>query len=290
MTCTNVPLNIQTDAAIPCSLKCLFHYKYGDSACTIRNENTVLVMSYDGASDIVFNSVKYTPTEIRIYKPSLHTYSGSSASAELVILHTSNIGGLLVCIPITIGGAQTRGSYLLSDLLAAAPSKRDETTSPTIPDFNANYFIPKSRYFTYEGPLPYVECSKSANYNYVVFHKRFGSIPISNESFKILDALLNQHLIAPAVKTDISLYVNTKGTTSNGFAGEDQIYIDCQPTGHSVEEVVTKDAPPAKTNDAMMSIIIILIGILLIFGTFSLMKFVLGKVSKSSLPIKKINP
>ena len=279
-TCTSVPLDIQTDGATKCNLKCLFHYKYSDSACAIKNNTTSISISYDGTSDVVFNNVKFTPTEIRIFKPSLHTYSGKSAEAEIIIVHNSSQGGLLICVPLTKSNTLTRGSYLLEDIISAAPT--EGTSSANIPDYNANYLIPTSRYFTYNGPLPYGPCN-TETYHYVVFHPQFGSIGLTSETMKSLEGILNPHYIA---STKGSVFVNIKGTTSNGFAGDGQIYIDCQPTGQSEEEIIFKDTTelPTVSNDIVMNLLMIICGIILIYATFMIMKMVLGKVSKGSAP------
>jgi hypothetical protein len=238
-----------------------------------------MTIHYDGASDVVYNNVKYKPEFIYIFKPSIHKYSGLNESAELIIHHTSNQGGLLVCVPITVGRAITKGSYLLKEIISACPSEINGSSSPNIPDFNANYLIPSSRYFTYEGPFMNQSCN-SPIFQYVVFHPRYGSISIDDTTFKLLD-----NLIHPDVTINAStgpVFVNMKGTTSNGFAGDGQIYIDCQPTGVSEEEVVFKEPGSVATipSDILMTILLLLIGIALMYGTFLLMKLVLGNVNK----------
>ena len=290
MTCQNAPIDIQTDGAEKCSLKCRLNYKYGDSSCSMTNWNLVLLIGYDGVSDVVFNNVKYKPERIYIFKPSIHTYSGQPAEAEIFMFHSSNQGGLIISIPIVIGAKMTQGSYLMKDLISAAP-KQGERSSPSIADYNANYLIPKSRYYTYEAPFINSPCN-SLLYQYVVFHPKYGALSISKETFKILDALVQPMYGVTASKGICA--VNMIGTTNNGFNGDGQIYIDCQPTGQSEEEIVYKEtgAVSKMPNDTLMSILMIVIGVVIIFGTFMAMKFVLGHVSvitnKSNLvPIKK---
>jgi len=278
MTCVTPPIDIQTDGAAKCSLKCLLHYKYGDSSCFVQNFNTALLMKYDGKSDVVYNNMNYTPVAVYILKPSIHTFSGKPADAEVLIIHQNNQGGFYICVPITIGNRLTKGSYLLKDIIAAAPSI-GKSASLNIPDFNANYLIPSSRYFTYQGPdLNQTACT-GRQIQYVVFHPRYGSISIERDTFKILDALVQPSYIPVSKGT---VFVNMKGTTSNGFAGDGQIYIDCQPTGESEEEVVFKDVGtiPTIPNDILMTILLIVIGVALIYGTFVLMKLFLGNVNK----------
>ena len=278
MTCLSPPLDIKTDGASKCSSKCLLHYKYGDSSCFIRNLNTMLYVAYNGVSDVVYNNVKYNPVGLRINKPSLHKYSGRSENAEIMIVHGSNQGYLCICVPITINSTFTKGSYLLKDIISASPM--EGSASANIADFNANYLIPRSRYYTYEGPVIGNPKCDGPRAQYVVFHPRYGgAISISDETFKLLDKLVQPSYIATS---EGDVFVNLKGTTANGFAGDGQIYIDCQPTGVSEEEVVFKDAAPLDVypNETLMTILMIVIGAAFIYGTFVLMKFVLGNVNK----------
>jgi carbonic anhydrase len=279
MTCLSPPLDIQTDGAKQCSLKCLLHYKYGNSACKATTTLNSLHFSYDGVSDVVYNNTKYKPVKVIIVKPSLHKYSGKPASAELLIFHTSNQGGLIISVPITIETKSTRGSYLLKDLISSAPAQG--TASPSIADYNCNYLIPNSRYFTYSGPSIGSGCN-TPSFQYVVFHPSYGSMSISDTTFKVLDRLIQPTYMAASTGP---VFVNLKGTTSNGFAGDGQIYIDCQPTGQSEEEVVFKEPSTVGAqipNDVLMTILLIVIGAALIYGTFRLMKLVLGNVKMSS--------
>jgi len=280
MTCLKPPLDIQTDGSEKCSLKCRLHYKYGDSSCRMANYNVFINIQYDGVSDVVFNNVKYTPNSILLVRPSLHTYSGQPAAAEIMIFHTSNQGGLVISVPLVVGAKLTQGSYLLKDIISAGPKSGDGSASPSIADFNINYLIPKSRYYTYEGPgIGQTSCN-SMLFQYVVFHPRYGAISISSETFKVLEALVQPLSFITASRGICA--VNMTGTTNNGFDGDGQIYIDCQPTGESEEEVVYKEAGAVSTmpNDTLMTILMIVIGVVIIFATFMIMKFVLGNVSK----------
>ena len=280
MTCVKPPFDIQTDGATKCSLKCLLHYKYGDSACMISNSNSYLAVQYDGVSDVVFNNVKYDPKAILIYKPSLHKYAGKPAVAELLILHTSSQGLMYICIPITVDTKLTRGSYLLKDIISVAPTSGG-SASPSIADFNANYFIPSSRYYTYQAVGLGSSCN-GQQAQFVVFHPDYGSLSITKETFAVLDKLVQPSYIETSRG---AVSVNMTGTTTNGFAGDGQIYIDCQPTGVSEEEVVFKEpssVPGGAPNESLMTLLLIVIGAALIYGTFMVMKFVLNSVGKSS--------
>ena len=241
MAC-KVPLDIVRQQTDKCELKCKLWYNYGNSSCLLTNKKDRISIVYDGQSDIMFNSVPYKPTEIQIFKPSIHMYDGENADAELIILHTGGQNGLQICIPITMSQQMTTntGSQILEELIENAPTTSGAITV-NIPDFNANYLIPKCAYFSYAGgkingnSITGFTCSESAaQVQYVVVHQRHGSITLKKETLDTLGTLITDHFMP--YYTGKSFY-NEIGTTQNGFSGDGQIYIDCQPTDADSELV-----------------------------------------------------
>lgn len=258
MSC-NVPINIVRQQTDRCNLKCKLWYNYGNSSCLIRNSKDQLIITYDGASDVMFNSVPYKPTEIRIFKPSIHSYDGVYAEAELIIAHSGGRNGLLICIPITISGSSspTKGTTIVEDIIKNTTDSTEAMTL-NIQDFNANNLIPKSSYFSYVGPLPYGECQPIQNAQYVVFHQKHGSIIVGQESIDNLGKLIHDAYIP--IHEGKSFF-NEKGTIENGFAGDGQIYIDCQPTDED-SEVVYQEATTKPMNlEWLWSSLLVIIGI-----------------------------
>lgn len=275
MSC-NAPINIVRKEASPCSLKCLYWYNYGNSSCTVTNQSDSLLIRYDGSSDVMLNSLKYNPTEIRIYKPSIHTFEGQPADAEIVITHNSDNGGLLVCIPIMANANSnaSTGTNLLNDIIEHAP-KQKESTTLNIQDFNLNYLIPKSAYYTYMGTVPYGTCG-TAQYQYVVFPKT--SIQIQKST---LDAL-GEHIHDSYISVHPGQsYYNEKGTSQNGFSGDGQIYIDCQPTSEDGDEIIYKEPVAAKpmNMDWVYVIMYFIIGFLFMYGMVKGMTKVFAYIS-----------
>jgi carbonic anhydrase len=245
MSCT-APLNIVKKTAGRCSLKCLLWYNYTASTCTIKTNTDYISIHYDGSSDVMYNSVKYKPKELRLYRPSLHTFDGYHADAELLVVHTSSSGGLMIGLPIT-GNSDKNGStasVLLSEIIKNAPETGNSVTI-NLQDFNLNYVIPKSPYFSYIGTAPFDGCTSSTMYNYVVFPKQ--SIYINRST---LDALANAINESEMPTHEGDAFWNEKGTTNNGFSGDGQIYIDCQPTGQE-EEILYKEDSSANKNANM---------------------------------------
>ena len=272
MSCT-APINIIQREADKCSLKCLLWYNYGSSSCTVTNQSDALLIRYDGSSDVMFNSLKYAPQEIRIYKPSIHTFDGQYADAEMVITHTSDNGGLLICIPIMSNrnANASTGTNLLDDIIEHAP-KQKESTTLNIHDFNLNFLIPKSAYYSYTGTIPYGTCG--GEYQYVVFPKQ--SIQIQKDTLKALGELIHDSYIAVHPG---QCYYNEKGTTQNGFSGDGQIYIDCQPTGEE-GDIVYKEPVAAKPMNMNWIYVLFyfILGFLFIYGMVKGMTYIFGLI------------
>ena len=280
MTCS-VPINIVRQQIDKCNLKCKLWYNYGNSSCLLRNAKDQLVITYDGTSDVMFNSVPYKPTEIRIFKPSIHSYDGIYAEAELIIVHSGGQNGLLICVPITLSetSISTKGSSLLEDIIKNATNS-SEVINLNIQDFNASDLIPKSSYFSYAGPIPYGDCNPDTNAQYVVFHYKHGTISVSQESIDDLGKLITDAYI-PIYEG--KSFFNEKGTLENGFAGDGQIYIDCQPTDED-SEIVYQQPQKQMNLDWLWSILFIIIGICLAWllskiakGTFGTLNTVIKK-------------
>lgn len=284
MSCT-APINIIRTEADQCSLKCLLWYNYGNSSCTVTNQSDSLLIRYDGSSDVMFNSLKYNPTEIRIYKPSIHTFDGQYADAEMVITHTSDNGGLLICIPIVSNknANASTGTNLLDDIIKHAPRQKDSTTL-NIHDFNLNFLIPKSAYYSYTGTIPYGTCG-TAQYQYVVFPKQ--SIQIQKDTLDALGGLIHDSYISVHPG---QCYYNEKGTTQNGFSGDGQIYIDCQPTGEE-GDIVYKEPVPAKpmNMDFIYIAMYFILGFLFIYGMVKGMTKIFEYISPSDAPTPQVN-
>jgi hypothetical protein len=295
----NVPRDVLSfsgdeNSATECVQKCLFWYNYAAaSSCVVTNETDRLSIKYDGGGDVTFNTATYTPTWVRIFSPSLHKYNGSQAEAELIIEHTSksaSMAGLLVCIPLSKDGVKTGGSEVVETILANAPAIKNVAETVSVSDFSLNRLIPTAPYYTYAGPLPYNACAPDSVYQYVVFHpSRKGTLAIDVTQITRLQEITSYSYIVAYRGKDV--FYNPKGTSSNGFNGEDQIYIQCQPTGEDKEEKVYKEPKAPASGSGNMSeilstIIYIVIGIIAIYAAFMVMKALMGFVSVSPKAVK----
>ena len=282
-------------SATSCTYKCFFFYNYaGTSSSNITNETDRLSVRYDGGGDVSFNTETFTPMWVRIFKPSLHSYNGTQAAAELIIEHSAKASssGLLVCIPLaSTGGSVSDAANLVEQIILKAPTVKNQAESGGIQNFSLNRLIPTAPYYTYRGPLPYDDCLPDSIYQYVVFHpNNKGALSISTAKMNMLDKLVSYSFIKASKGTDV--FFNAKGTTSNGFNGEDQIYIKCQPTdtGNQEEKVYKEPISPfsslGDSSDTMTFIIYMVVGVGIILLVFKLFEFGIGFLSHPPREIK----
>jgi hypothetical protein len=227
----------------------------------------------------------YTPNTVRIFSPSLHTYDGVQAQAEMIVEHTSKTGsmsGLLVCIPISNTAARTNASVMLEEIIKNAPKLPNVAESLTLSNFNMNSIIPSAPYYTYSGPLPYDACAPDTIYQYVVFHPSSnGALAIDDTYVEMLrETIFFSNISSVTASTQTPIFFNPKGTTQNGFNGEDQIYIQCQPAGESEETEIYKDPVAPGLNlgggkdETVKVIMYIILGALFIIGSYLLLNFI----------------
>jgi carbonic anhydrase len=221
-----------------CDFKCKYSFKYNNSACVATNRGDYISLSYDKSSSppVIYNSVGYDVQEVRIYSPSLHSYSGAKTDAELVIVHMSNSGSipLLVCIPIKINNSMSTSAQLFSSIIETVSNNAPadgETTTVNTDNYNLSDLVPRKPYFSYTATEPYQPCSTTVDY--VVFAPLNASLDITQETLDLFRTFMIDNPYD--VKTGTKFFYNEKG--SEVSMGNGEIYIDCQPVGSSEETV-----------------------------------------------------
>ena len=242
MSCSNAtsPIDISKDNVVgKCDLKCEFSFHYNDSSCVATNRGDYISLAYDPSTSnpVTYNSASYDVKEIRIYSPSLHTFNGTKADGEFIIVHNTYSGAnpLLICIPIKLSNSSESSSKYLSAIIKTVATNAptiNEKTTVTISNFNLNAFVPKKPFFSYTATEPYQPCNESKN-EYIVFGND-SAIPIGDIIFSTLKKVITEN--AYDIKPSPGLFFNQKGPSSN--VSSEQIYIDCQPVGESEEENV----------------------------------------------------
>ena len=206
------PIDIPTGSNVN-PIKGTFTCIYDANLCSGASVTVSADLSYlsipcsGGTSNTIsFYGKSYVPSEIRIYAPSLHTYNGSPADAEMLIVHNANDSGvnnagLIVSIPITMTAASSSANSDLAAIIQAANSISASTialnSSALINyDVNVNSFIPAKLYYVYYGTLPYDSCG--GNYYYAAFTDPISAVgPLSNI------VASNIATVPPSMKTNL---------------------------------------------------------------------------------------
>jgi hypothetical protein len=247
MSCPNstAPVNIPT-VGKTCSLKCKYSYNYPSSEITATHNGDYISLRLNPVqnSPVEYGNASYDVEEVRIYIRSIHTYVGEVAHGELIIMHRNNMGSekLFVCIPLMYSGDSVDDNSIVLDNVLSEVGKRANSngkqTQINLASFNLNKFIPKKPYIIYNGTSPFTPCSGKANtnVNYVVFGKQ-DAIKLTASSVNLLYNILKIHNYT--IKSDPvnGFFFNKSGPSSSTSSNED-IYIECKPTGSDGEILV----------------------------------------------------
>jgi hypothetical protein len=271
-----------------CDLKCVYNFKYKESSLTVKNNGVNISLTYDNSNTppVTYNEEKYTVSQIMIFSPSLHLFNENKVDAELIIEHVPESGGqnLFVCLPIIKSNDSTTASSLLSQVIAGVAANApaaNETTTLNISGFTLSSIIPKKPFFSYSGTY------SNSTADFIVFGKNY-AIPVRDKVLTTLASIIKPFNL-PMIGDN--LFFNSKGPNSSGSIG-DGIYISCQPTGSSEEQIEitnTKNSSESDMgnlidNSTFKLIIKIVVGCILFIVIFLLLGFVFSKLTDT--PIK----
>ena len=253
MSCPNAtaPIDINKESIVgKCDFKCEYSFHYNDSSCIATNRGDYISLAYETSSSppVTYNSSPYDVKEVRIYSPSLHSFNGTKAGGEFIIIHNSasTAKQLFVCIPIKSSNTEATSSKNITNIIRTlatnAPAEGEKTTV-AISRFNLNAFVPRKHFFSYTATEPFQPCSSNL-IEYIVFPSD-SAIGLAEKVLSGLQKVISKN--SYNIKTGPGLFFNEKGPT-NGV-GSDQIYIDCQPVGESDEQdiIITDSGSSADT-------------------------------------------
>jgi len=213
-----------------CDLKCALDFSYQITPSLVAKNNGVIIsttMDSVASPPVEFNTNKYMVSKLNIVHPSFHSFNGSKVPGEIMIVHTPILGGLqlTVCIPIMQSGNTTNASHLIEKIIAGVASKapsEGESASITVSDFTLNELVPKKPYFSYKNTVG----------DYIVFAPTFG-VSLVESTINTLTNVIQPY--AQTAQTASGVFFNKNGPNSG--TRNSGIYISCQPTGNSKENV-----------------------------------------------------
>lgn len=243
--CSNAtaPINIIQNVP-PCDLKCEYSFTYPKTNLVARNNGDYILFTpteTGNTAPVIYNANKYTVQGMRLYQPSLHTYGGVKQEGELIIDHTPLDGGnrLLVCVPVIKGSGTL--DELVANVAKLAPIEGSSTGQINMPSFSFGDLVPMKPFYSYTGTLPYNPCN--GTYDYIVFNYADGA-QISSKNYIILKKIISANVYKtqtppPPCDGCSILFYNSAGPTTG--TGEEDIYINCEPTGSDGEVLVTQN-------------------------------------------------
>jgi len=268
MSCQNSdsPINISTTAnVLSCEIFCAYMHQYKDSACTVTHYPDHLKLSYDPTTSaaVTFNKEEYNVREINIYAPSIHTYNGSAADAEMLIIHDGAGKKLIVSLPLVQSNNTTSSATILDDIVQKFSSTVDKTKTNdsqlvSVSNYNLENFIPNAPYYFYMGGAPFSPCD--GQYSFIVFDKIKSPVTINS---KTLATLVGKNGIGIAIAPSgikavarSDYYYNSSGPNVKPGSGgkKDEIYIECNPAGEDGEILYQTPPPILMQNMGMFSL------------------------------------
>jgi hypothetical protein len=288
MSTQNIDISSQNVSG-KCDLKCAYNFKYSESNSNARNNGVMIGLSYDNSSvpPVLYNNQKYNVTNIIITCPSLHTFNGSQAPAEIVIEHSPVNGGgqLFVAIPFSSSSESSTASNLVTEIIQSvatnAPSQGN-STNLSLTDFTLQNVVPNKPFFSYTDP------DKN---DWIVFGI-LSAIPLNSNTLTTLGQIIKPF---PLPMIGNSLFFNSSGPNSSGSVG-DGIYISCKPTGSSEEETsveYSKNTPSYDLSNMMNSpivslIIQIIIGCILFVIVFLMFNYIYSWITTGATKLPSL--
>jgi carbonic anhydrase len=267
-----------------CDLKCSYSYNYSESSLTATNIGVEIQLTYDNSngSPVTYNNQKYNVSNITIACPSLHNFNGYQSAAEILINHVPVTGGpqLNVAIPITSSTEASTASNLITEIIQSvstnAPSQ-GSSTNLKIDGFSLQKIVPNKPFYSY---------TDAQNTEWIVFGILY-AIPLNSNTLNTLSQIIKPY---PIPMQGGPLFYNSSGPNS-GTALGDGIYIKCNPTGSSKEEVpveYSKNTPSYDLINLLQSpatslLVQVIIGCILFIIVFAVFSYIYSLIISDTI-------
>jgi carbonic anhydrase len=302
MACANAtaPIDISSHTSKLCTLKCDYKFRYPYSSPlsvshALDHLRITIIDANKMQPQVVYNGGNYILQEMNLYTPSIHTYGGTLADAEIILQHQNVLGAgvLMVCIPIMRQDSTNDSVSFFDAIVVETKKTANNVGSQTLVVVPKNVtldsaLIPMKPFFSYTGTSLYGGSTELCNsqVDYVVFTSaNNGYATISTSAYNSLSKLIKPHAYSIVTTNAPSIFYNSTGPISLTAYKDDNIWIDCQPTGASGEVIVPNTltssqlfnySKPAKAI-LRSPLVQIIVGCLLIYFIMRAGKFIFTK-------------
>ena len=230
MSCIS-PINI-ANITKPCTTGCSYKYNYGKSSCVLVNKGTYVQIQLDSSNTVSFNDASYTLSEARIYKPSLHTWDGIHADAELILNHAGAGNNMYICIPIKQMNGKGDTATWFNKFMRYIPTTTNSGAAVSgVKNFTLNTVVPQGGYYYYTGTSPWCKSSDTGGpSNKLIVFPKNQYITMIESDFKNLQRISNSNQPIRASSGDT--FFNSVGTQegpSGGGSKRNTDVVDCVP-------------------------------------------------------------
>ena len=237
------PANINTKTPYKCEGKCKFSFTFeGLTTNSISNNGNWLTFSLYGpnASGATYDGITYKPKHIQLFSPSIHEYDSRKADAEsIIVLEAPARGYLYICTPLE--KAASSGPLDAFVTMASERAPTVGTSFAVSEKVNVEGLCPMSKFFTYSGTGLGKLSSCDAGAIYVVYAPPSTAAILPGTIDKL--RCITEEACGLKTVPNPSVVVSLDGP--GGGVGGGDIYIKCEPTGHSR---ITKEVAFDKVN------------------------------------------
>lgn len=201
-------------------------------------------------SPIKFNENDYHIQEMFLLVPAIGKYTDKTC-CEYIIKAISSTGVLIICLPIIV--SDTSESIALPQvipyMLPSDGSSPGGVTVSSVSGISLSNYIPYKPFAFYKAPY-----STGLYADYIVFPTT--SLTIYSETKKDICSRISNTNCSTNLTNDPKyfegiVYYNNKGTGED-YPSPDEIYIDCQPAGHSDDQTVFNNNDKQATSETFL--------------------------------------
>ena len=279
---STAPINISSGLNTNCTSGCSYTYDYGDSGrVSVTNKTTYLDISCWSDSSVILGgeimSKSAKVRSVRLYAPSINTYDGFKADAEIIITHElDNATNVYVCVPVVSSEQNGSSAKWFHKIVPFSPTiKKSSSEIINATNLSLNHLIPEASYLVYEGGTFDWGCNK--NDKMILFNKNV-AINMKEEDYVKLRSLINTASYNISQPTKQLLFVKD-GTKHTANRPGGKRTMTCKPITFPdgspiVNSDTSKSLPFEKSSDsekdgesklglALWYILAVLLGILL---------------------------
>lgn len=249
MTCklSTAPINISSGITSPGGDQTNISYDYGLASCSVTNYTTYLdINCFDGLNKVEYDDIGFlNVTGVRLYSPSLNSYDGFKADAELIITHSGQGKNCYICIPINNSQKEGSSANWFSQVIPYSPTGKNSAIPINVTNFSLNSVIPHASYYVYDKGTFDWGCN--ANDKMIIFHKN-NAINMKNTDYKKLRQLIKPASYNINTTTEYITF-NKKGTKE----GPGVIAGNAAGKGMTCTPIVDQDGNSLEENEKQYS-------------------------------------